>query len=146
VVDVVSEIEIARPRGEVAAYVLDQDNAPEWYANIESVEWQTPPPVAVGSRFAFVARFLGSRLDYAYEVRELVDGERFVMSTADGPFEMQTTYTWDDAPGGATRMTLRNRGEPGRFGKLSAPLIAKAIGRANRKDLRRLKALLEGGA
>jgi uncharacterized membrane protein len=145
-VDVVSEIEIARPRAEVAAYVLDQDTAPEWYENIKSVEWETPPPVAVGSRFAFVARFLGSRLAYTYEVRELVGGERFVMSTSDGPFEMETTYTWEDAPDGATRMTLRNRGEPGRISKLSTPLIAKAMERANRKDLRRLKELLERDA
>ena len=143
-VDVVTEIEIARPREQVAAYVLDQDNAPNWYENIKSVEWESHPPVAVGSRFAYVARFLGSRLVYTYEVRELVEGERLVMSTADGPFEMVTTYTWEDAPDGATRMTLRNSGDPGRFGKLSTPLISTAIRRANRKDLRRLKTLLEG--
>jgi len=143
-VDVVSKIEIARPRAEVAAYVLDQDNAPEWYVNIVSVEWESPPPVAVGARFAFVAKFLGSRLDYTYEVSELVDGERFVMSTSDGPFEMETTYTWEDAPGGGTVMTLRNRGERDGFSKLSAPIVAKAMARANRKDLRRLKAILEG--
>ena len=141
--DVLSEIEIARPRADVAAYVLDQDTAPEWYKNIESVEWDTPAPLALGSRFAFVARFLGRRLAYTYEVRELVDGERMVMSTADGPFEMETTYTWADAPGGGTLMTLRNRGEP--KGKLSASIMARAVSRANRKDLRRLKALLERG-
>src|SRR4051794_10425537 len=133
--DVLSRIEIARPRAEVAAYVLDQDTAPEWYDNIASVEWKSSPPVEVGSQFVFVARFLGSRLEYTYEVRELVAGERFVMSTSDGPFEMQTTYTWEDAPGGGTIMTLRNEGEPGRISRLSAPVIAKAMGRANRKDL-----------
>ena len=65
------------------------------------------------------------------------------MSTAEGPFPMETTYTWEDAPSGATRMTLRNRGEPSGFPRLAAPLMARAIGRANRRDLRRLKALLE---
>jgi uncharacterized membrane protein len=142
-IDVVSEIEIARPRAEVAAYVLDQDTAPQWYKNIDSVEWETPPPVAVGTRFAFVATFLGSPLAYTYEVRELVDGERLVMSTPDGPFEMETTYTWADAPGGGTLMTLRNSGEP--KNKLTGSVMAKAVGRANRKDLRRLKELLERG-
>jgi uncharacterized membrane protein len=144
-VDVLSRIEIARPRAEVAAYVLDQDTAPQWYDNITSVEWKSPPPVRVGAQFTFVARFLGSRLEYTYEVRELVAGERFVMSTSDGPFEMQTTYTWEDTPDGGTLMTLRNEGEPSGFSKLSTPLIAKAMARANRKDLKKLKQILEGG-
>ena len=59
-----------------------------------------------------MAQFLGRRLAYMYEVRELVPGERLVMSTSDGPFPMETTYTWADAGPGATHMTLRNRGEP----------------------------------
>ena len=142
-VDVTTEIEIERPRREVAAYASDPDNATAWYQNIEAIEWETPRPVAVGSRIAFVARFLGRQLAYTYEVRELVAGERFVMSTADGPFPMETTYTWEDAPSGGTRMTLRNRGEPSGFSRLSGSLMAPAMRRANRKDLRRLKSLLE---
>ena len=58
-VDVVTEIEIARPRAEVAAFACDPDKATRWYENIESVGWQTPPPLAVGSRLEFVARFIG---------------------------------------------------------------------------------------
>jgi uncharacterized membrane protein len=146
VVDVETEIEIARPRAEVATYASDPDNATAWYENIESVEWHSPPPLAVGTRLAFVARFLGRRLAYTYEVREIVPGQRFVMSTAEGPFPMETTYTWQDAPGGGTRMTLRNRGMPSGFSQVVAPVVARAMRRANRKDLRRLKAILEAGA
>jgi Polyketide cyclase / dehydrase and lipid transport len=142
-VDVHSEIDISRPRAEVAGYASDPDNATAWYENIEAVEWKSPKPVAVGTRIAFVAKFLGRRLAYTYEVREHVPGERFVMSTAEGPFPMETTYTWADAADGGTRMTLRNRGEPTGFAKLAAPMMASAIRRANRKDLRRLKQILE---
>lgn len=142
-VDVLTEIEIARPRADVAAYAADPDRATEWYANITSVRWETAPPMAVGSRFAFVAQFLGRTLAYSYEVRELVPGERFVMSTAEGPFPMETTYEWSDTAEGGTRMRLRNRGEPSGFSTLAAPLMAAAMRRANDKDLRRLKAILE---
>jgi hypothetical protein len=142
-VDVVTEIEIARPRQEIAAFASDPDNATAWYENIKAVEWKTPRPVAVGSQIAFVAEFLGRRLAYTYEVRELIAGERFVMSTAEGPFPMETTYTWEPSARGGTRMTLRNQGEPAGFGKLVAPVLAAAMRRANRKDLRRLKEIFE---
>jgi hypothetical protein len=144
VVDVETRETIARPRAEVAAYASDPDNATAWYENIERVEWRSPRPLQVGSRLAFVARFLGRRLEYTYEVREHVPGERFVMRTAEGPFPMETTYTWEDASGGGTTMTLRNRGEPAGFAKVAAPMMARAMARANRADLRRLKGVLEG--
>ncbi len=142
-VDVVTETVIERLREEVAAYAADPDNATAWYKNIERVEWRTPGPLAVGSRIAFVAQFLGQRLTYTYEVREHLPGERFVMATAEGPFPMETTYTWDDAPAGGTHMTLRNRGEPSGFSRIAAPFMARAVRRANRSDLARLKEILE---
>ena len=142
-VDVRTEIEIGRARSEVAAYACDPDNATSWYENIVAVEWKSPKPLAAGSRIAFVARFLGRRLAYTYEVETLVSGERLVMRTADGPFPMETTYIWADTADGGTRMTLRNRGQPAGFSRLAAPLMAPAMRRANRKDLARLKAILE---
>jgi hypothetical protein len=142
-VDVTTRVEIARPRAEVSAYAADPDNATAWYENIESVEWKSGPPLAVGSRVAFTARFLGRRLAYVYEVRELVPGERLVMRADRGPFPMETSYLWEDAAEGATRMTLRNRGEPSGFAKVAAPVLARAMRRANRIDLERLKAILE---
>lgn len=142
-VDVETEIEIDRARDAVASYAADPGNATSWYANIESVEWKTAPRLDVGSRIAFVARFLGRRLVYTYEVHELLAGDRLVMRTSDGPFPMETTYMWADTPSGGTRMTLRNRGEPSGFSKVAAPVMAGAIRRANRKDLGRLKEILE---
>lgn len=144
-VSVVTSIEIHRPRHEVAAFAADPDNATSWYANITSVDWLTPRPLTVGTRLAFVARFLGRRLAYTYEVRELVPGERFVMSTEQGPFPMRTTYLWSDAPGGGTRMVLRNEGQPSGFARVTGPAMARAMRSANEKDLQRLRDRLEGG-
>lgn len=144
-IDVRVETVIQRPVAEVAAYAGNPGNAPTWYVNIKSVEWQTPPPVAVGSRMDFVAAFLGRRLAYTYEVTDLEPGHRLVMQTAQGPFPMRTTYTWEPAPGGGTRMTLRNTGTPAGFSRLAAPLMAAAVRRATTKDLAALKHLLEAG-
>ena len=147
-VDVLTEIVIARPRPTVAAYAADPNHAPDWYVNIKSVEWKTSTPLAIGSRIAFVAQFLGKRMAYTYEVVEFVANERFAMKTAEGPFPMETVYTWASVPDGGTHMTLRNRGTPSGFSRIMAPFMAAAMRRANRKDLAALKRVLEssGGA
>lgn len=142
-VDVVTKIVIARPVGAVAAFAGDPGNAPQWYVNIESVRWQTLPPAAVGSKMDFVAHFLGRRLAYTYEIVELVPGRRLVMRTAQGPFPMETTYTWEAVGDAQTRMTLRNRGEPSGFARVAGPVMAAAMRRANQKDLANLKQILE---
>ncbi|MEP7203918.1 MAG: SRPBCC family protein [Ilumatobacteraceae bacterium] len=143
IVDVVTEIVIGCPIETVAAFAADPSNAPRWYVNIDSVEWNTPQPLRIGSRVEFVARFLGRTLRYTYEFVDLVPAQRLIMRTQEGPFPMETTYTWDPAPGDSTRMTLRNRGQPAGFSRLMAPIMKPAMRRANRKDLARLKALLE---
>ncbi len=143
-VDVTTEIIIDRSRSVVAAVAGDPSNAVRWYANIDSVDWQTPPPLTIGSRMTFVARFLGRTLTYTYEIVDLLPDERLVMRTAEGPFPMETTYTWVSEGDGRTRMTLRNRGNPVGFARVAAPVMSAAMRRANRKDLARLKDLLEG--
>ena len=142
-VDVSTEIVIKRPREQVAAYSADPDNAPIWYDNIKVVQWESQPPLALGSRIAFVATFLGRRLAYTYEIIDFQPGSRLVMSTQEGPFPMETTYIWEDAADGATRMTLRNRGSPSGFSNLVSPLIASNMRRTNQKDLAKLKEILE---
>jgi len=114
-VDISTSIVINRARELVSRYAANPDHAPEWYVNIKAVEWKTAPPVAIGSRIAFVAHFLGRRMAYTYEVVDLVPGERLLMRTAEAPFPMETTYIWETTSDGGTRMTLRNRGTPAGF-------------------------------
>lgn len=142
-IDILTEIQIARPQDVVAEYASNPDNAPEWYVNIKSAEWETPKPLSVGSKVIFRAQFLGRELQYTYEITEYVPGEKLVMRTARGPFPMETTYTWESTDDGQTRMTLRNRGKPAGFSVLFAPFMKPAIRRANRIDLARLKQILE---
>lgn len=143
-VDVLTERVIRKPRAEVAAFAADPNNAPLWYENIKSIEWIGEPRIRVGARMAFVAHFLGRRIAYTYEIREYEPGVRLRMSTADGPFPMETTYTWDDAGEGDCRMTLRNQGEPTGFSAAAGWLMVPAMRAANRKDLAALARRLEG--
>ncbi|HEV7167606.1 MAG TPA: SRPBCC family protein [Micrococcaceae bacterium] len=142
-VDVQTVTVIARPCREVAAYAADPDNAPRWYRNIRSAQWRSAPPLQLGSEVAFTARFLGRELAYVYRITELVPGEKLVMRTVQGPFPMQTSYTWAAVDESSTRMTLRNSGEPSGFSRVLAPLMATMMRRATRQDLKRLKAILE---
>lgn len=142
-VDVQTEILIARPKEVVSEYVANPDSAPEWYVNIKSVKWETPKPQLLGSRIQFQAQFLGRQLIYTYEIVELDPGEKLVMNTSEGPFPMETTYTWETAGNGDTLMKLRNRGKPTGFSKLFSPFMEFAIRRANKKDLLCLKQILE---
>jgi hypothetical protein len=134
-VDVLTDIEIDRPRSEVADYVSNPDNATKWYENIKKVEWKSPKPLKVGSQVAFEADFMGQPFQYTYEITEYARGKSLVMNAASAPFPMKTSYRFSDTPSGGTKMELRNLAHD--------PAMADAIERENRKDLARLKSILE---
>lgn len=142
-VDVNTHIEINAPIEKVADYAFNPDNAPEWYVNINSVEWKTEKPLRIGSQVTFKAKFMGKQLEYTYAFVELEPQKKLVMKTAEGPFPMQTTYELEDLGGGKTRMKLRNNGEPSGFSKLMAPLMTRMMRNANQKDLIMIKSILE---
>jgi uncharacterized membrane protein len=142
-VDVMTEINIRCSLDKVSEYAANPDNAPKWYVNIHSAEWQTPKPLSIGSRIAFKAKFLGRELAYVYEIVEFIKGQKLVMRTADGPFPMETTYTWVAIDENLTRMTLRNKGNPSGFSAFFAPFMSTMMTRANKKDLRKIKDILE---
>jgi uncharacterized membrane protein len=144
-VDVESRVVIRRPLEVVASFAADPDRITQWYRRIRSVQWLTPKPLRVGSELAFTAQFLGRRLVYTYRVIAYDPGRTLIMRTADGPFPMETTYTWEAVDDDTTLMRLRNRGEPVGFSRFMAPFLGAAVRRANRQDLRKLAQILRVG-
>jgi hypothetical protein len=142
-VDVFTEIIIQSPRERVAEYAINPDNAPEWYVNIKSAERLTPEPLTIGSKIAFKAQFLGRELSYVYEIIELDQGRKLVMRTSDGPFPMETIYTWESIDKNQTRMTLQNKGNPTGFSKVFTPFMSMMMEKTNNKDLKKIKEILE---
>jgi uncharacterized protein YndB with AHSA1/START domain len=141
-VDVLTEIAIDAPRERVAAYAADPSNAAAWFKHVEAVEWLTPQPLRLGSKFTLVARVPGRKLRFTYDVVEHVPGERLVIRTEQGPLAMETTYTWRDGDSG-TVMAMHNRGRPRGPARLVAPVMVAGMRRANRGDMTRLKLILE---
>ena len=148
-VHVEERIRIERPRAEVAAWAADPDNAPRWRKGIDRVEWKSHPPLRTGSRIAFTTPALGLPLAYRYTVEEHVPSERTVFRTEEGPFPIETTLSFADAAadadeGPATEVTLAVHGEKG-GSKAANRILERTLGRTSRKDLARLKQLLESG-
>jgi uncharacterized membrane protein len=142
-VNVFTEIIINSPHEKVAQYAANPDHAPDWYVNIKSAEWQTEKTLQTGSKIAFIAEFLGRRLEYVYEIAVYIPGQKLVMKTADGPFPMETIYTWESINENQTRMTLRNKGVPSGFSKIFVPFMSLMMKKANKKDLIKIKEILE---
>lgn len=142
-VNVKTEIKISAPLKMVSEYASNPDNAVKWYDKIKSVEWVTPKQVSTGSKIMFKANFLNRELVYTYVIIELIENTKIVMSTSEGPFPMETTYEFKTINENLTYMSLTNRGIPSGFSKIFKPFMTFAMKRANTKDLKKLKHLLE---
>jgi hypothetical protein len=146
-IDVTVDTAISRPREAVARYAMSPSNETTWISGIQYSRMLTDPPVAVGTRVERVAAFLGKRIEYVMEVVEHDPVRHIVMESKRSPFPMRVTYAFEDLDGG-TLARLRVQGESGGFYRLAEPLMAGAVRRSLRKDLKNLKQILErdGGA
>jgi uncharacterized membrane protein len=141
-VDVTATGSIDRPHDQVAAYLRDPANDPDWIGGIRSARLLTPGPVRVGSQVERVAGFLGRRIQYVNEITELT-ADQLAMRSVRSPFPMRVTYGHRNAGNSTTEVSVRVEGDAGRFYALAAPLLGLAVRRSITRDLRNLKRILE---
>jgi hypothetical protein len=141
-VDITAQVRVVRPPAEVAAYMSDPANDPEWIGGVREARLEGPPPLRAGSRVARVARFLGKRVEYVNEVVAL-DDEHLDMRSVAAPFPMRITYSFTADGPAATIVRNRVRGAPGGFFALFGPLLAPLVRRSVQRDLERLRDVLE---
>jgi uncharacterized membrane protein len=140
-IDVTAEVRVRRPRDEVAAYMSDPVNDPEWIGGLREARLLGDRPLAEGSRVARVASFMGRKVEYVNEITRLEPGRLLDMRSVKAPFPMQITYSFEDGDGD-TLVRNHVRGGGGLF-SLGSPLFAPIVRRNVRNDLERLRDLLE---
>jgi len=141
-VDVTVTGSIGRPHDQVAAYLRDPANDPDWIGGIRSARLLTPGPVRVGSQVERVAGFLGRRIQYVNDITELTAGQ-LAMRSVRSPFPMRVTYGHRNAGNSTTEVSVRVEGDAGRFYALVAPVLGLAVRRSITRDLRNLRRILE---
>ena len=136
--DVTAEIQVERPRDEVARFAMDWRNDTEWIGALNEVALVSEEPLQVRR----VAGFLGKRIEYVNEVVELEPGRRLAMRSVKAPFPMTVVYEFEDA-GDGTLMRIRAGGDATGFYRVAGPLLSRAVKRGIEGDLARLKRKLE---
>ena len=136
-------IEIARPAGDVARYMFDWRNDPEWIGGISEARLLGDGDFGLGSQVERVASFVGKRIEYVLEVEDYEPGALLAMRSVRAPFPMAVTYEVTDNRGGA-RARVQVEGDASGFYRLAGPLLNLQATRSIAADLKRLKALLEG--
>lgn len=142
-VDVFAEVEIARPRAEVAAFMFEPRNDAIWTTGVVEVEPEQDGPLRTGTAVKRISKFLGRRFGYRIEVVD-ADIDRFVEMTAKEPFEMRVRYELEDRGEGRTLARIRTSGGGTGFFKVAAPLLGRMVRRSITNDLENLKTYLEG--
>jgi uncharacterized membrane protein len=140
-IDVLAEVHVRRPRQQVAAYMSDPANDPEWIGGLREARLLGDPPLQQGARVARVASFMGRRVEYVNEITTLEPGSVLEMRSVKAPFPMHITYTFEDREGG-TLVRNHVRGGGGLL-SMGSPLFAPLVKRNVQKDLERMRDALE---
>jgi uncharacterized protein YndB with AHSA1/START domain len=136
---------INRPAAEVFAALRDLEKIPRWNSTLSEVRHTSDGTLGLGSTLVYVGRFLGRSYESPSEYSEFVADRSYVSRTTSGPFELEVATTLD-ATDGATRLTLKARGESRGFFKVAEPVVVRLTKRTFENAYANFKTLLEEDA
>jgi uncharacterized protein YndB with AHSA1/START domain len=133
-------ITIARPVGDVFAFLADGENDKQWRGGV--IEMTRLAGQGVGATYRqIVAGPGGRRIDADVEITEFVPDQRIAFRTTKGSVRPTGSYDLRAGDGG-TVVTFRLAAELGGVKKLMAPMVAKTM-RSEVGALTELKRVLE---
>jgi len=137
-----AEIFIDRPPEQVFPYLIDASHHGDWM-DVAGTHAVDGGPTGIGSKVAGRMVRGPMRMDIEYEVSELDPNRRVVYRSTKGPMLWASTFAVEPEGTGsrvASSGTVQFQG----FLRLLQPLLSGEVQGGEEKELRRLKALLEG--
>jgi hypothetical protein len=135
-------VQVRRPVDVVFACLANPQNDPEWSGAADEMHVTSEGPVGIGTTVRQVGHFLGRRLELTLKVHVYEPNQRLGMTVVGGPLRFAGVRRVEPVPEG-TRVTFSGGGKSGGLFKLAEPLLEAAAGRQLRRDLAKLKQVLE---
>ena len=143
VIDVVTQLDVDRPAGEVFAFVSDHRNAPRWQRGLHEVRRTTTGPIGVGSEHVFVRRFAGRRIESRNRFVEFEPGRFVAFEIPDGKMTGRASYLVEPLDAERCHLTSAMHFHVAGWTRIAEPLLTRILERDSRRDEQTLKRLLE---
>ena len=139
-------IYIDRSPQDVFDYVMDIARTPEWRPRMSSVEWVTPEPHGLGSRFRVDVRSLGYTFHFEVTITEW-DPPRYIAYEGDqGPVSVRSFMEWFPDGDGCRFFVGGEPDSKNWFVRMLRPAFEYSVLKQNLGDFERLKTIMESGA
>ena len=106
---------------------------PAWGCVASGHTWWLVDCRCRGDRLTRASRRARARRPHRWQTSGAVHASRQARASRRSEVVDDAIPTCEEAPGGTTAMTLRNRGEPAAFANVAARMMVLAVARANRK-------------
>lgn len=138
-------IEIERSPADVFAYLADVTHLTDWQSGVHSAAIEGGGGPSAGARVRESRTLLGKELETTLEIVEFDPPRLFTLRALDGPALFTVRHELEPS-GDDTELTVVVEGEVKHLPGFAAGLMARGAERQFRKDVERLKRVLEAGA